>query len=152
MKKSPTLIAIAILAMMLGACASTNDTADRPEHTTRSNDNPTELPSHAERQDQIAYTDISESASTKEVVVTETPVLESSASVTYPTDATMTSSTTVDTTATLSGTTTSTTPSTTTTTTTTTTTDSSMISSSTTDDTDDQEDTATASRTRMRKD
>ena len=150
MTKLPTLIAIAILAMMLGACASTNDTADRPEHTTRSNDNPTELPSHAERQDQIAYTDISESASTKDVIVTEKPVLESSSSVTYPTDQTLTSSTTVDTTATPSSSLNTTTTTTTTTPVTTETT--SMTSSSTTDDTDTQEDTATASRTRMRKD
>lgn len=164
--RKPTLIALAILALMLGACASTNDTADRPEHTTASNDNPTELPSMAEKQNQIAYTDISASASTKEVVVTEKPVLDSSASVTYPTDQTMISSSTTDTTvaddtATMSGTTstTSTTPSstlnTTTTTTTTSTTDSSnssMTSSSTTDDTDDDDDTATASRTRLRKD
>ena len=149
--RKPSLIALAILALMLGACASTNDTADRPEHTTASNNNPTELPSMAEKQNQIAYTDISASASTRKSWSPSTPVLQSTAM--NPTDPSMTSSTTLSTdttvtddTATMSGRTSTT--STLNTTSTTSTTDSSMTSSSTTDDTDDDdEDTATASRT-----
>ena len=54
MRKPTTLIAIAILALMLGACASTND----PVEPTASNDTTTQLPSMAEKQSQIAYTDI----------------------------------------------------------------------------------------------
>ncbi len=169
MKKLTTLIAIPVFALMLGACASTNDTDTRPEHTTESNNNPTEIPSATERQDDIAYTDISESASTKEVVTTETQVPVITSSVENPpaplvtTETTMTSgttSTTVDNTATLSTDTTDTsttlsgTTSTSTSGTTSGTTSGSMTSSSTLTDTtdDDDDETATASRTRMRKD
>lgn len=175
MKRSTTLIALTILALMLGACASTNGTTDRPEHTTASNDNPNEIPSHAERQDQVAYSDISANATTKEVVTTESQVPVVTSSVTNPTDQTLTSSsTTSNTTGTMSGSTTNNTSSNNnstwnsgttssnsstsgstlsgTSTSSNTTTGSMTSSSSSTDDDDTDEDTATASRTRMRKD
>lgn len=152
MRQPTTFIAIAILALMLGACASTNDPV---EPTTA--ENTTELPSMAEKQTQIAYTDISADASTKQVVVTETQVLDSNATVTQSTDPTMTSSTTLtssldtDNTATMSGTTSSNTTSTTSTTNSSLS-NRSMASSSTTDDTDDDDDDTVATRTRLRKD
>ena len=154
MKTSKLLIALSILCLALGACATTDDNEPM---TSAANDNPTEIPSATERQDDIAYTDISSNAGVPKVMDVTSTELRADSTVTYPTDPTVSSSatiTTVDTTnisSSLNNGIMTSSPSSSTTTTT-----QSMTSSSTlddtTDDTTDQEDTTTSSRTRLRKD
>jgi hypothetical protein len=176
MKTSKLLIALSILCLMLGACASTNDDNATEPSLSDSQTNGDQIPSHAARQDDIAYTDISRNPEVPKIVDTTTTVDRSTAEQTGITnDQSMTSSSTTDNT-TMSSTDPQSTTGTSTTGTNTTgtstmgtssssnlnnnnttgTSSSSMTSSSTTDDTNATNDTTdqseTASRTRLRKD
>jgi hypothetical protein len=164
--KTKSLIALSILCLALGACATTDTAADDPNIAKAADHANQSTP--AARADYVAYSSLTPNTEQKTVTTTTTePVW--TASVENPTDATLTaSSTTVNGTMT-SGSTTDTTvtdttivdnsadisgSTSTTTTTTTTSTPSSMTSSSSADDDDEPTTTSTTTetRTRLRKD
>ncbi|HEX2834263.1 MAG TPA: hypothetical protein VHW00_14735 [Thermoanaerobaculia bacterium] len=172
--KSKTLLALSILCLALGACATTDSDSEDP-NVARAVDHANQS-SPAARADYVAYSTLTPNTEQTTVTTTKTePVW--TAEVTNPTDATVTQSASVDTTADttmISGSTADNTASvsgSTTTTTTTTKTPSSttsslnnansqsssqsMTSASTTSDDDDDTTattTATETRTRLRKD
>jgi hypothetical protein len=167
--KSKSLIALSILCLALGACASTSD--DDITAPVAQPENHANQSSPAARTDVVGYTTLTPGTEVKTVTTTSTePVwsstvenpstasttlTESSSSTTVSGTSGTGTSTTVDNTATIAGTgTVSSNTTKTTTTTTTASTSGSMASSSTLDDDDDDvvESTATTTRTRMRKD
>jgi hypothetical protein len=149
--KSKSLIALSILCLALGACATTDTVKDPNIASAEDHANQGTI---AAKADDVSYSTLTPNTEQTKVTTTATePVWNSTVENPPATDSTLTTSSgsmSTDNTASISSST-----STTTTTATTSTPDSmtsSMTSSSTVDDDDDDTTTATETRTRMRKD
>jgi mucin-2 len=153
--KSKSLIALSVLCLALGACASTDTATDPNIASPEDHANQT---SAAARQDDVSYSTLTPNTEQTTVTTATTEPVWNASVQNPPADSSLTqngSSTTVtgsgttmtDNTASISGTTSTTTG----TSTTSTSTPGSMTSSSTVDD-DDDTTTATETRTRLRKD
>jgi hypothetical protein len=140
--KSKSLIALSILCLALGACATTDTVKDPNIASAEDHANQGSI---AARADDVTYSTLTPKTEVTTVTTNTTePVWNSTVENPPATDSTLTTGTTTDNTASVSSTTT----------TTTTTTPGSMTSSSTVDndDTTDDTTTATETRTRLRKD